>query len=89
MRIHLLSEKGQTEIFRKPFYIVSARYYFVDAPYTLLFGGLGCILGAIWFATSLPALRRDVRPIYVKIDILPEVAAGIQNSSELSVPPET
>ncbi|PYS51686.1 MAG: MFS transporter [Acidobacteria bacterium] len=61
----------------------------IGAPYTLLFGGLGCILGAVWFATSLPALRRDVRPIYIKIGILPEMAAGIQNSSELSVPPET
>jgi MFS family permease len=61
----------------------------IGAPRTLLFGGIGCILGAIWFATSLPALRRDVRPIYVKIGILPELAAGIQHSAELSVPPES
>jgi MFS family permease len=61
----------------------------IGAPYTLLIGGIGCIVGALWFATSLPALRRDVRPIYVKIGILPEMAAGIQNTSELSVPPET
>jgi MFS family permease len=61
----------------------------IGAPHTLLFGGIGCILGALWFATSLPALRRDVRPIYVKIGILPEMAAGIQQSSELSVPPST
>ena len=61
----------------------------IGAPHTLLFGGVGCIVGALWFATSLPALRRDVRPIYVKIGILPEMAAGIQNTSELSVPPET
>ena len=61
----------------------------IGAPHTLLFGGIGCILGAIWFATTLPGLRRDVRPIYVKIGILPEMASGIQHSSELSVPPET
>jgi MFS family permease len=61
----------------------------IGAPHTLLIGGVGCIIGALWFATSLPALRRDVRPIYVKIGILPEMAAGIQNTSELSVPPET
>jgi MFS family permease len=61
----------------------------IGAPYTLLIGGIGCIIGALWFATSLPALRQDVRPIYVKIGILPEMAAGIQNTSELSVPPET
>ena len=61
----------------------------IGAPHTLVFGGIGCILGALWFATSLPALRRDVRPIYMKIGILPEMAAGIQQTSELSVPPET
>ena len=60
----------------------------IGAPRTLLFGGVGCVLGAIWFARALPALRRDVRPIYVKIGILPEMAAGIQQTSELSVPPE-
>jgi MFS family permease len=61
----------------------------IGAPFTLLFGGLGCIIGAVWFGTALPALRRDVRPVYVKIGILPEMAAGIQSTSELSVPPET
>jgi predicted MFS family arabinose efflux permease len=45
----------------------------IGAPHTLLLGGLGCIIGALWFATSLPALRRDVRPIYVKIGILQEM----------------
>jgi MFS family permease len=61
----------------------------IGVPHTLLFGGVGCILGAVWFAASLPSLRRDVRPIYVKIGILPEMASAIQHSSELSVPPES
>jgi MFS family permease len=61
----------------------------IGAPLTLLCGGLGCIAGALWFARSLPALRRDVRPIYVRIGILPEVAAGIHTTSELGVPPGT
>ncbi len=61
----------------------------IGAPHTLLFGGAGCIVGALWFAFTLPALRRDVRPIYERIGILPEMAAGIHTTSELSVPPET
>jgi MFS family permease len=61
----------------------------IGAPHTLLFGGIGCLLGSAWFATSLSELRRDVRPIYTRIGILPEVAKGIQQSSELSVPPES
>ena len=61
----------------------------IGAPHTLLFGGIGCVLGALWFATSLPALRRDIRPIYRRIGVLPEVAQGIHETSELSVPPES
>src|SRR6476660_5851120 len=61
----------------------------IGTPHTLLCGGIGCILGALWFATTLSDLRKDVRPIYVKIGILPEVAKGLQQSTELSVPPET
>lgn len=61
----------------------------IGAPLTLMFGGVGCLFGALWFAKSLPALRREVRPIYVKKGILPEVAEGIQNTAELSVPPST
>jgi MFS family permease len=61
----------------------------IGTPHTLLFGGIGCILGALWFATTLSDLRRDVRPIYERIGILPEVATGIQHSTELSIPPET
>lgn len=53
----------------------------IGAPHTLLFGGIGCILGALWFAQSLPALRRDVRPIYVKTGILPDTAAGSNKHS--------
>ena len=61
----------------------------IGAPHTLLAGGIGCVLGAIWFATTLSELRRDIRPIYVRIGILPEVAKGIQQSTELSVPPQS
>lgn len=61
----------------------------IGAPHTLMLGGLGCILGAIWFASALPALRRDVRPIYVRLGILPEMATGVGQTSELSVPPQT
>jgi MFS family permease len=43
----------------------------IGAPYTLLLGGLGCILAALWFASRLPGLRDAVRPIYVERGILP------------------
>lgn len=58
----------------------------IGAPETLLLGGTACLLGAAVFATRLRALRKLVRPIYVKAGIIPEVAAGIQNAAELSRP---
>jgi MFS family permease len=61
----------------------------IGAPSTLMWGGLGCITGAILFSISLPSLRQHVRPIYVRLGILPEIARGIGDSSELSVPPES
>lgn len=60
----------------------------IGAPHTLLAGGMACLLAAGWFARELPALRAAVHPIYVRMGILPEVAAGLQGAAELSVPPE-
>jgi MFS family permease len=64
------------------------------APATLVGGGIGCLLGALGFASRLPTLRERVVPIYTRLGILPEVppisplTAGIQSATELSVPPE-
>jgi MFS family permease len=44
----------------------------IGAPHTLLISGICCIAGALWFAKTLPSMRRDVRPIYVKKRILPK-----------------
>jgi MFS family permease len=50
--------------------------------------GVSCIVGGVLFATALPALREQIRPIYRRMGILLEVAAGLQSATELSVPPE-
>jgi hypothetical protein len=34
------------------------------------------------FLRKLPALKNLVRPVYVRMGIIPEVAAGIQTASE-------
>ncbi len=60
----------------------------LGAPAALLAGGAGCLLGAAWFARKLPALRAEVRPIYMQKGILPELTAGIEQAAQLSVPPE-
>ena len=60
----------------------------IGAGETLLLGGVCCIAGALWFASALPAIRVAVRPIYVRLGILPEMASGLAQATAVSVPPE-
>ena len=60
----------------------------IGAPHTLVVGGISCLASAVWFARTLPAIRLAVRPIYVRMGILPQVAAAISETTELTVPPE-
>ena len=60
----------------------------IGAQPTLIMGGLACLATGILFARRLPALRELVRPIYVRMGIIPEVATGLQTAAELTVPPE-
>ncbi len=60
----------------------------IGAPDTLIIGGLLCIAGAAIFAGQLRTIRRSIRPIYVELGILPEVASGLQTAAALHVPPQ-
>ena len=46
----------------------------IGAPATIVCGGVLCIAGAVWFARSLPRIRREIRPIYGELGILPKAA---------------
>jgi MFS family permease len=54
----------------------------IGTPFTILTGGIVSVAGAILFLRKLPELKQIVRPIYIKMGIIPEVAEGIQNASE-------
>ncbi len=56
----------------------------IGAPRTVMIGGACCVAGAAWFAGQLPSLRPLLRPIYVRLGILPEIATGIQQASVLT-----
>jgi MFS family permease len=49
---------------------VAARF---GAPATVVVSGVACLLGSLWFARKLPAIRKVVRPIYIKLGILPDI----------------
>jgi MFS family permease len=50
----------------------------IGAPHTVVLSGVLCIATAGWFWRELPAIRALVRPIYMRMGILPEVAQGLQ-----------
>lgn len=56
----------------------------IGTPHTILIFGICTIAGALIFLRKLPELRRIVRPIYVKLGIIREVAEGLQKSEEVS-----
>lgn len=60
----------------------------IGAPVTLLIGGAICIVGAALFASRLPVLRRLIRPIYIQMGVISEVATGIHAASVLQQPTE-
>ena len=60
----------------------------IGASNTVIIGGISCIIGAIIFARKLPQIRAIIRPIYIRMGIIPEVASGIQSATDLTSPPE-
>jgi MFS family permease len=60
----------------------------IGASAVLFGGGILTALGGLVFWSKLPALRRSVRPIYVRLGILPEVARGLNDAADMSRPPE-
>lgn len=55
----------------------------IGAPFTLLIGGVCCIVGAIIFAKKVQAFKEEIQPIYAEKGIIPEVAKGIQLTTRL------
>lgn len=60
--------------------ILAAR---IGAPHTLLIGGASCVVVAFIFMSKMPLIRKEIRPVYAKKGILPEVAEGIQSATNL------
>ncbi|MGH9523973.1 MAG: hypothetical protein ACRD3E_15735, partial [Terriglobales bacterium] len=60
----------------------------IGAPDTLLISGSFCLVGAAWFGLHLKEIRASVRPRYIELGIIPEMAGGIQAASALRTPPE-
>ena len=56
----------------------------IGASLTLIIGGMFCLLGAVYFLTNLPKMRTLIRPIYIKLGIIPEALEGVKTATRLS-----
>ena len=54
----------------------------IGAPRTVIVSGVACILGALWFWSRLPAIRKDIRPIYERLGIVPPRNVPVEESAE-------
>jgi MFS family permease len=52
---------------------------------TLMLGGVCCILGGILFLSILPDVRRQIRPIYLQLGLLPNIADNLPQAPPLAM----
>jgi MFS family permease len=52
--------------------------HWIGAPRTVMLTGSCCVAGGIWFWTRLPAIRREMRPIYERLGIIAPIPQPVQ-----------
>jgi MFS family permease len=52
--------------------LAGALAHLIGAPRTVIVSGVACILGSIWFSTRLKSIRKEMRPIYERLGIVPQ-----------------
>jgi MFS family permease len=60
--------------------LAGAMAHAIGAPRTVVISGVACILGGIWFTSQLPAIRKDMRPIYERLGVIPQ--APLEEATE-------
>jgi MFS family permease len=61
--------------------LAGALAHAIGAQRTVIVSGVACIIGSIWFTTQLGAIRREMRPIYERLGIVPQ-AAPVEEGTE-------
>jgi MFS family permease len=55
--------------------------HWIGAPRTVMFTGSCCIAGGLWFWSRLPAIRREMRPVYEQLGIIAPVPQPVQEQA--------
>jgi len=56
--------------------------HLIGARRTVMVSGVACIAGALWFFTRLKAIRKEMRPIYEKLGIVPQTNLLVEEGGE-------
>ncbi len=51
--------------------------HWIGAPHAVMVTGSCCIAGGVWFWSRLPAIRREMRPIYEQLGIIPPLGQPV------------
>ncbi len=54
----------------------------IGAQHTVIVSGIACILGSLWFWSRLKAVRKEMRPVYERLGIVPQPNLAIEESGE-------
>lgn len=58
----------------------------IGAPWTVVWSGVACIAAGVWFARQLREIRAFIKPIYIRLGILPQAALGVQQATTVAEP---
>ncbi len=68
--------------------LIGSLAHVLGAQTAVMIGGTFCVAGAFAFGLLFPRLREQIRPVFIKKGIIPEVALGINTATEITEPPE-
>ncbi len=62
--------------------LAGALAHAIGAQRTVIVSGVACILGSLWFWSRLKAVRKEMRPIYERLGIVPQSNLVIEESGK-------
>jgi MFS family permease len=62
--------------------LAGALAHAIGAPRTVIVSGIACILGSLWFWSRLKYLRKEMRPIYERLGIVPPKTVPVEEMAE-------
>jgi MFS family permease len=60
--------------------LAGALAHAIGAPRTVMVSGVACILGSLWFWSHMAPIRREMRPIYQRLGIVPAPKIAVEEA---------